>query len=60
MDNNNFCPFVNGPCRNGCVFKSHEVATETGFYSCLIAIKLMDINEFQSDQLKAIREGLTK
>ncbi len=49
-----FCPFINGICRDDCVFKYHKVANQTGIHDCLIAIKLTDINEMQHDDLSAI------
>lgn len=53
----NHCPFINGSCRDDCVFKCNNVASGRGIYSCLIAVKLDDINEHQSDQLNEITQN---
>lgn len=56
-----YCPFVNGLCRDDCVFKCHYVATSDGVvYNCLIAVKLTDINGMQHDDLTAIWSLLKK
>ena len=52
MNNNTFCPFVNGECRSDCMFNiGHLVAVDRGTSKCLIAVKLSGINEYQQDQL---------
>ena len=56
-----YCPFINGICRNDCVFKTRNVAAPHGaVYNCLIAVKLTDINEMQHDDLSAIWSLLKK
>ena len=49
-----YCPFIKDLCREDCVFRHRNVATSDGIYSCLIAIKLSEINAFQSDELNHI------
>jgi len=60
----NFCPFINGSCRSDCVFKMRcntvTPAGSVGFTSCIIASKLADINEYQSDQLSEIQREISK
>lgn len=60
----NFCPFINGTCRDDCVFKMRCKATTSlsmvGLTDCLIASKLADINEYQSDQLTEIQQEIEK
>jgi len=58
--NNNFCPFVNGTCKANCVFKTHSTSTTRGTSTCLIAIKLDDINGYQSDQMTEIFHEIKK
>lgn len=61
MNNNTFCPFVNGECRSDCMFNiGHLVATDRGTSKCLIAVKLSGINEYQQDQLTDIQNSLDK
>jgi hypothetical protein len=60
MVDKKYCPFINGPCRNDCVFKTNGVAVRDTIYSCLIAIKLNDINEMQHDDLSEIWNLLRK
>lgn len=48
----NHCPFINNTCREDCIFRTKsKIATGDGIFNCLIAAKLSDINEYQSDQL---------
>lgn len=53
-----YCPFVNGNCRSDCTFKTVNTSASHGILSCLIAIKLDQINEFQSDQLTELKNHL--
>ena len=55
----NHCPFINGSCRDDCVFKCNKIATGRDIYSCLIAVKLSEINEYQSDQLTEIAQSIS-
>ena len=54
-----YCPFINGLCRDDCVFKCCIVVTDEGaLYNCLIAIKLIDISGMQHDDLMMILKQL--
>jgi len=58
---NKFCPFIHGPCRSDCVFKTNSVMTNRNeVHNCIIAIKLSDINEMQHDDLTDIWSLLKK
>lgn len=58
---NKYCPFVNGDCKDNCVFKTfNTVISHSETKSCLIAIKLDDINGYQQDQLTEIEHDLSK
>ena len=47
MNNNTFCPFVNGECRSDCMFNiGHLVAVERGTSKCLIAVNLSCIENY--------------
>jgi len=59
--NKNFCPFIQNICRSNCVFRYDNVALPNGnVSSCLIAIKLADINEMQHDDISAILNEVKK
>lgn len=59
MENNTFCPFVNGTCKSNCMFHAKSmIATPNGITSCLIAAKLEEINEYQHDDLNDIRRAI--
>lgn len=53
-----FCPFVNGQCRDDCVFRCGNVLIGRDLVNCLIAVKISDINELQSDELDLILKAL--
>jgi len=55
-----FCPFVKGQCRSDCVFKTQTTACGNLISSCLIAVKLSAINEFQHDDLNEIIQAIEK
>lgn len=58
--NKNFCPFIKDKCRDDCVFHCDLVATERGIYSCLLAIKLQDINGYEHDDLTEILHSIDR
>ena len=55
----NFCPFINGTCRNDCKFY-YPAALATGIITdhCIIAAQLCTINEMQSDELSDIYKAI--
>ena len=56
-----FCPFVNGICRDDCVFKKKDLfIRDEGVYSCLIATRLLRTNDILHNDLTAILELLNK
>lgn len=56
MDKKTFCPFINGTCRNDCMFHyGAQVAVGYGaIISCALAIQAHNSNEMQRDQLSEI------
>lgn len=61
MNDNKYCPFIKGTCRDDCVFKCYDFAAPGNkIYNCLIAIKLSDINEMQHNDLTDIWNAVKK
>ncbi len=56
MDKKSFCPFINGSCRNDCMFNYNaQVAVGHGStVCCSLAIQASNSNEMQHDQLSEI------
>lgn len=55
-----FCPFINGLCRDDCVFKWRNVAIDRRISNCLIAVKLSEISDIQHDVLSEILQEVKK
>lgn len=51
----NYCPFVNGICRNDCKLKAHNTSITDGINDCLIAISLDNVNEYMKEKLKSAK-----
>lgn len=59
MDKKTFCPFINGECRNNCMFYTHSSASypDNTYRTCLIATgmnKISDRSEELLDNILAI------
>lgn len=50
-----YCPFVNGECRNDCVFRCRPRATTQSMVqettTCVLASRIAELNDKQADQL---------